>query len=82
MTADKRIRKISGIVVSDKPAKTIIVKVASRKIHPKYHKQYTVSKRYFADPGDSECHVGDRVEIEESRPLSKRKKWKVVKKVK
>ena len=75
-------KRMIGEVVSDKMTKTIVVKVTVRKKHPKYFKQYTVSKRYKAHDENSEFHAGDLVEIEESAPISKDKKWKAVKKVK
>lgn len=79
---DKNHKKLAGQVVSDKMAKTVVVKVTHTKRHPKYHKQYTVSKKYQAHDEKGEYHVGDVVEIEESRPLSKEKRWKVIRKIK
>lgn len=75
-------RKLEGVVVSDKMTKTIVVKVMTHKRHPKYHKQYSVSKKYKAHDENREFHTGDTVEIIEARPLSKEKKWKAVRKVK
>jgi small subunit ribosomal protein S17 len=57
--------------------KTIIVKVDAVKVHPKYHKRYTVSKKYPAHC-ELDVKVGDKVTIEESRPYSKTVNWKVV----
>lgn len=79
---DKHQKKLAGLVVSDKMVKTVIVKVTHAKRHSKYHKQYTVSKKYKAHDENREYHLGDMVEIEESRPLSKEKRWVVVRKVK
>lgn len=81
MTSTAR-KHLTGEVVSDKMTKTVVVKVTLLKKHPKYHKQYTRSRRYKAHDENAEYHTGDIVEIEESRPLSKDKKWKVIKKVK
>lgn len=78
---EKIVRKLSGVVVSDKMTKTVIVKVESFKRHPKYHKRYRVSKKYVAHSPNNEFHVGDKVEIMESRPLSKTKNWVVVSKI-
>jgi small subunit ribosomal protein S17 len=72
-------RKLVGTVVSNKMNKTVIVKVDSVKVHPKYHKRYTVSKKYPAHT-DSEVAVGEKVTIEESKPYSKTVNWKVISK--
>ena len=76
------LRKMEGVVVSDKMTKTVVVKVTTYKRHPKYHKQYSVSKKYKAHDENREFHIGDVVEIEESKPLSKEKRWKVIRKIK
>ncbi len=71
-------RILKGIVVSDKMDKTIVVLVESTKQHPRYKKRYRVFKKYKAhDPGNK-YHVGDKVKIQESRPISKDKKWVVI----
>ena len=75
-------RILQGQVISDKMTKTVVVKVIVRKRHPKYFKQYSVAQRYKAHDERREYHTGDVVEIAESRPLSKEKKWVVVRKVK
>ena len=72
---------LRGIVVSDRMPKTLVVKVQRLKRHPKYMKQYSVSKRYKAHVPEGEYKAGDTVEISESRPLSKDKHWVVVKKL-
>ncbi len=72
---------IIGTVVSDVMAKTVVVKVDSRKRHFKYKKSYTVSKRYKAHDENGEYHVGDKVEIISVRPISKDKRFKVLRKV-
>ena len=81
---DKKIikRKLEGEVVSNKMEKTVVVSVVSVKAHSKYKKQYKVSKKYKAHDEKNEYKVGDFVVIEECRPLSKDKKWRVVKKLK
>lgn len=71
-------RKLEGVVVSDKMQKTVVVAVDQRKKHPKYKKYYTVTKRYKAHDEKGEYHEGDRVVIQETRPMSKDKNWFVV----
>ena len=71
-------RKLQGIVVSDKMDKTIVVAVETLKEHPKYKKRYKSTKRYKAHDEKNERKVGDNVVIEEIRPLSKDKKWRVI----
>ena len=65
----------TGIVVSDKMEKTIVVEVTRNKLHPVYKKVIRVRKRFMAHDEGNSAHVGDYVKIEESRPLSKRKSW-------
>lgn len=67
-------KTIIGTVSSDKTDKTIVVTVRTRKTHPIYRKQYTVSKKFMAHDEKNEAHVGDRVAITETRPLSARKR--------
>jgi small subunit ribosomal protein S17 len=66
-------RTIVGTVSSAKGDKTIVVTVQTRKTHPIYHKQYTVSKKFMAHDEKNEAQVGDKVAIVETRPLSRRK---------
>ena len=66
-------RVIIGTVSSAKGDKTIVVTVQTRKTHPIYHKQYTVSKKFMAHDETNQAEVGDKVQIIETRPLSKRK---------
>ena len=70
-------KSITGVVSSDKADKTIVVLVRERKTHPLYRKQYTVSKKFIAHDEKNEAHVGDRVTIIETRPISKRKSHKL-----
>src|SRR6266436_7473261 len=67
-----------GEVISNKMAKTIIVRVERRFAHPKYKKVMTGYKKFCAHDEKSEAKVGDRVRIEETRPLSKTKRWRLV----
>lgn len=75
-------RKLEGEVVSDKMDKTVVVKVTTVKIQSKYKKRYKSSKGYKAHDEKNQYKVGDIVVIEGCRPLSKDKRWRVVKKVK
>jgi small subunit ribosomal protein S17 len=68
-----------GIVISKKMQKTIVVKVENRYSHPVYFKTLVKTKKYLAHDELEKCKVGDQVLVEESRPLSKRKRWKLVK---
>lgn len=70
-------RKLEGTVVSDKMDRTVSVQVDRVKTHSKYRKQYKVSKRYLAHDEKEEAKIGDVVVIEEARPMSKRKAWRV-----
>lgn len=73
-------RKLKGVVVSDKMAKTVVVAVSRLKQHPKYKQRYKVTARYKAHSENNEFKVGDKVIIEETRPISKDKKWRVISK--
>ncbi len=73
-------RQLTGTVISNKNPKTVIVKVEKIKEHPKYKRRFRFHKKYKAHT-DQEYKAGDQVIIEECRPLSKEKKWKVIKKV-
>ncbi len=66
-----------GLVVSDKMDKTVVVAVEGRSAHPKYGKIVARTKRYQVHDEENKCHIGDRVRIQETRPLSKTKRWKV-----
>lgn len=66
-------RKLSGVVTSDVQDKTITVEVTRSVTHPMYGKRYIVSKKFAAHDEKNEAHVGDKVEIVETRPISKRK---------
>ncbi len=71
-------RVLTGVVVSDKNEKTVIVRVDRRISHPLYKKTIARSKKYAAHDEKSQFKVGDKVQIIESAPISKTKKWKVV----
>jgi small subunit ribosomal protein S17 len=67
-----------GVVVSDKMDKTVVVAIESRTAHPKYGKIIVRTKRYKAHDEENKCKTGDQVRIQETRPLSKTKRWAVV----
>jgi small subunit ribosomal protein S17 len=64
-----------GLVVSDKMNKTVVVAVENRAPHPKYGKIVVKTKRYKAHDEENQCKEGDRVRIQETRPLSRTKRW-------
>ena len=66
-----------GLVVSDKMQKTVVVAVENRAPHSKYGKIMVKTRRYKAHDEENSCRVGDRVRIQETRPLSKTKRWQV-----
>lgn len=70
-------KRLIGRVVSDKMMKTVVVEVTSRELHPRYKKYLSSSSRYKAHDEQNAFGVGDTVEIEESRPLSRDKRWRV-----
>jgi len=72
-------RILEGVVTSDKMAKTVTVAVTRLKKHPTYKKYYKVIKKYKAHDEDDSVKIGDKIRIMESRPISKDKKWIVVK---
>lgn len=71
-------RRLSGTVVSDRMDKTIVVRVETPKMHPKYKKRYKTSKNYKVHDAENQFSVGDKVTFVECRPLSKNKRWRVV----
>lgn len=73
-------RKLQGTVVSDKMTKTRVVEVERLKKHPRYLKYYKVSRRFKAHDEKNEYKVGDKVVIQEMRPMSKEKRWRIVNK--
>ena len=72
-------RVLQGVVVSDKNAKTVVVQVERRYTHPLFKKTVRRSKKFHAHDEDDTFKVGDIVRIEESRPISKNKRWVVLK---
>jgi small subunit ribosomal protein S17 len=71
-------KRLIGVVTSDKMDKTVVVEVATTKRHPLYGKVMRLVKKYKAHDEKNECQIGDRVEIIESKPISRHKSWAVV----
>jgi len=71
-------KTMTGIVVSDKMDKTVVVAVENYTKHPVYKKITKRTKKYKAHDEKNECKTGDRVKLMETRPLSKEKRWRVV----
>lgn len=74
-------RTLHGQVVSDKADKTVVVAVARVKEHPIYRKKFKVTEKYHAHDETNQYKSGDLVEIKETRPLSRLKRWEVTRKV-
>ena len=71
-------KQFTGRVVSDRMDKSITVLVERRFRHPLYGKYITKSSKFMAHDEENACHIGDTVMIKETRPLSRRKRWRVV----
>jgi len=74
-------KELTGIIVSDKMQKTVVVEVERIKEHPKYKRRFKVHKKYKAHVESGEFKIGEKVVIRESKPFSKDKKWEVVSKL-
>jgi small subunit ribosomal protein S17 len=68
-------KELIGTVTSNKMQKTIVVEVTRKKAHPLYSRVISIRKKFYAHDEKNEAHVGDVVRIEESRPLSRLKRW-------
>ncbi|MBV8301172.1 MAG: 30S ribosomal protein S17 [Candidatus Dormibacteraeota bacterium] len=77
MAARPRRKVRDGLVISDKMEKTVVVVVQELKPHPLYKKVVRATRRFKVHDEENVCHVGDRVRIVETRPLSKEKRWRV-----
>lgn len=71
-------KKLKGTIISNKMKKTVVVRVEEMKQHPKYRRRFKAHKNYKAHDEKEEYRIGDKVIIEECRPISKEKKWKVI----
>ncbi len=74
-------RRLQGTIVSTKMTKTVIVRVDRIKTHPKYGKKFTASTRFAVHAEQPDLKVGDKVWIEETRPLSATKRWRLISRV-
>ena len=79
MAEERNLRKVrQGIVVSDKMDKTVVVAIERKVPHKLYKKSINTTSKFKAHDENNECRIGDIVRIEETRPLSKQKHWRVV----
>ena len=74
-------RKLKGVVVSDKMKKTVVVAVDRLRKHPKYKKYFKITRKFKAHDENNTYHTGNKVIIQETKPISKDKRWVVVSKV-
>jgi len=74
-------KNLKGVVISNKMKKTIIVRVERWVRHPRYRKIHKKTKRYKVHDEENKCKIGDEVLVEEIRPISKEKRWRVVKRL-
>jgi small subunit ribosomal protein S17 len=74
---ESRRKILIGVVTSTKMTKTIVVEVVRQKAHPLYQRVVSRTKKFYAHDEDQAAHVGDFVRIEETRPLSRLKRWKL-----
>lgn len=78
MLSGGKIKTKNGIVVSDSMEKSVVIKVEYLVSHPFYKKRIKKSSKFMAHDEKNVCSIGDKVKIAETRPLSKRKRWRVV----
>lgn len=74
-------KQLQGIVISDKMNKTRVVAVNRMKRHPRYKKYYKITAKFKAHDEKNEYKTGDKIIIEETRPMSKEKRWKIIEKI-
>jgi len=74
-------KQLKGIIISDKMQKTVVIDVEQIKEHKKYKRRYKFNKKYKAHDEKGEYKKGERVIIEECRPISKHKRWRVIKRI-
>nr|YP_010904117.1 ribosomal protein S17 [Caulacanthus ustulatus]WCH57368.1 ribosomal protein S17 [Caulacanthus ustulatus] len=75
------IKETLGTVISNKMEKTITVAVTTKTAHKKYNKTITTTNKYYVHDEDEQCEIGDIVKIQEIRPISKKKRWKLINKI-
>lgn len=79
MAEKRNLRKTrTGVVVSDKMDKTVVVEIRTRTKHPVYSKTMNITSRLKAHDDDNSCDIGDTVMVMETRPMSRTKRWRVV----
>ena len=79
--AETRVRNrrvLKGTVVSSAMDKTVVVEVVSLKAHPVYKKRLRTTTKYFVHDNENQCNMGDTVTIAETRPVSKKKRWRIL----
>lgn len=79
--AETRVNKrrvLTGTVISSSMDKTAVVEVVILKSHPVYKKRYRTTKKYYVHDEENVCNPGDRITLAETRPMSKRKRWRVL----
>jgi len=69
------VKEKSGVVISNNMEKTVVIKVEDRYAHPIYSKTVVKTKKYLVHDEINECNIGDQILVQESRPLSRRKRW-------
>lgn len=74
-------RKLQGTIISDKMDKTRVVAIIRFKKHPRYKKYYKITRKFKVHDEKNEYKTGDKVVIEETRPMSKEKRWKIISKI-
>ena len=75
--APRKRKELIGHVVSNRMNKTIVVQVVRQKAHPLYSRVISKAKKFYAHDEKNEAHIGDVVKLEETRPLSKLKRWRL-----
>lgn len=78
---DAKGRKLTGVVVSDKMKKTVVVAVSRLRKHTKYKKYFKITRKFKAHDENNTYHTGNKVVIQETKPISKDKRWVVVDKI-
>lgn len=78
---NKKQRLLQGMIVSDKMDKTVVVEILRLKKHAKYKKYFKVTKKFKAHNPENQYHIGDKVVIGETKPMSKEKRWIVINKI-
>ncbi len=78
MSTETLRKRLTGTVTSNKMDKTIVVSIENKVKHPLYKKYVKKRSKFFAHDPENKCNIGDTVKIEQSRPLSKKKRWRLI----